>query len=56
MQRVEDCWEGEEDDHEFISKEYISIGMRSFGETKSKIMRVYAQSGQYRTIVEVRNS
>ena len=37
------------DDHGFISKEYISIGM-SFGETKSKAMRVYAQSGQYHTI------
>ena len=43
-------------DHGFISKEYISIGMRPFGETKSKAMRAYAQSGQYHTIVEVRDS
>ena len=34
-------------DHEFISKEYISIGMRPLGVTKSKTMRAYAQSGQY---------
>ena len=26
--------------------------MRPFGETKNKAMRTYAQSGQYRTIVE----
>ena len=32
------------DEHEFISKEYISIGMRPFGETKNKAIRVYAQS------------
>ena len=43
-------------DHGFISKEYISIGMRPFGETKSKTMRAYAQSGQYHIIVEVCNS
>ena len=30
--------------------------MRPFGETKSKVMRAYAQSGQYHTIVEVRDS
>ena len=29
---------------------------RPFGETKSKIMRAYAQSGQYHTIVEIRGS
>ena len=34
-----------EDDHGFISKEYISIGMRPFGETKSKAMRAYTLSG-----------
>ena len=28
-------------DHEFITKEYISIGMRPFGEAVSKTMRVY---------------
>ena len=38
-------------DHEFISKEYISIGMRPFGEAQSKAMRAYAQSGQYHTVV-----
>ena len=38
-------------DHELISKEYISIGMRPFGKTKSKSMRVNAQRGQYHTIV-----
>jgi len=45
-------------DHEFISKEYIFIGtsMRPFGEAQSKAMRAYAQSGQYHTIVEVRDS
>ena len=40
----------------FISKEYISVGMRHFGEAQSKARRVYAQSGQYRIIVEVRDS
>ena len=30
-------------DHEFISKEYISIGMRPFWEAQSKVMRVYAR-------------
>ena len=34
----------------------ISIGMRSFGETQSKAMRAYAQSGQYHTILESRDS
>ena len=41
-------------DHEFISKEYISIGMMLFGEAQSKAMRAYAQSGQFHTIVESR--
>ena len=31
-----------EDDHEFISKEYISIDTGYFGEIKHKITRVYA--------------
>ena len=43
-------------DHGFIIKEYISIGTRSFGEAKSKVLRAYIQSGQYRTIVEDRDS
>ena len=47
---------GREFDHEFISKEYIFIGMRSFGEAQSKAMRAYAQSGQYHTIVEICDS
>ena len=34
----------------FISKEYISIGMRHFRAIKSKAIRAYA--GQYHTIVE----
>ena len=38
-------------DHGFISKEYIYIGMRPFGEAESKAMRAYTQSGQYHTIV-----
>jgi len=42
-------------DHGFISKKYISIGMRCFGEAQSKVMRAYAQSGQYHSIVEVRD-
>ena len=37
----------------FINKEYISIGMRRFGETKSKDMRAYAQSGQYHTMLGI---
>ena len=43
-------------DHGFISKEYISNGMRPFGEAQSKAVRAYAQSGQYHTIVKVRDS
>ena len=43
-------------DHEFISNEYISTGMRPLEEIKSKVMRAYTQSGQYRTIVEIRDS
>ena len=35
-------------DHRFIIKEYISIGMRHFGEA----MRAYVQSRQYHTIVK----
>ena len=31
-------------DHGFISKEYISTGMRPFGKTKGKVMRANAQS------------
>ena len=59
---VEDCWERSPtstnlgNDHGFISKEYISIGTRHFGKVQSKAMRAYAQNGQYRTIVEVRDS
>ena len=30
------------------------MGLRPFGETQSKAMRAYAQSGQYHTIVESR--
>ena len=33
-------------DHGFIGKEYISIGMRPFREAKSKATRAYAQCGQ----------
>ena len=43
-------------DHGFISKEYISIGTRPFGEAQNKVTRPYAQSGQYHTIVESRVS
>ena len=43
-------------DRGFISKEYISIGMKPFGETKNKSMRDYAQNGQYHAIVEIRDS
>ena len=42
-------------DHGFISKEDISIGMRPFGEVQSKAMRAYAQSVQYHTMIEVCN-
>ena len=34
----------------------ISIGMRPIGEAQSKVMRAYAQSGQYHTTVESRDS
>ena len=34
----------------------ISVGMRPFGETKSKATRAYAQRGQYHTIIEIRGS
>ena len=34
----------------------ISIGMRPFGEAQRKAMRAYAQSRQYHTIVESRDS
>ena len=37
-------------------KEYIFIGMRPFGEAQSKVMRAHAQSIQYHTIVESRDS
>ena len=36
--RGEDCWEGVPN-HEFINKEYISIGMRSFGEVQRKVLK-----------------
>ena len=42
-------------DHGFISvRNTNSIGMRPFGESQSKAMKAYAQSGQYHTIVESR--
>ena len=40
----------------YINKEYISIGIRPFGENKSKAWKANAQSRQYHTIVEVRDS
>ena len=40
----------------FISKEYNSVGMRSFGETQSKAMRAYGQSRVDNFIVEIRDS
>ena len=40
----------------FISKKYIFIGTGPFGKTKSKTTRAYAQSGQYHTIEESRDS
>jgi len=43
-------------DHGFISKEYISISTRPFGKTKNKTMKAYAQSRQYHTIMEGRDS
>ena len=36
-----------------MCKEYISIGMTSFGEVQSIAVRAYAQSGQYHTIVGI---
>ena len=52
---VEDCWEGvprrliKGEDHGFISKQYISIGMRPFRKTKStsKVMRAYKWTISY---------
>ena len=44
-----------ENDYEFISKEYISIGMTPFGLAQSKAMRAYAQSKQYHTIMKSRD-
>ena len=43
-----------ENNHEFINKEYSphSIGTRPFKEVKNKVIRAYAQSGEYHTIVE----
>ena len=32
------------------------VGMRPFGEAQSKATRAYTQSGQYHTIVEIRDS
>jgi len=43
-------------DHEFISKKYIFIGTRSFVEVQNKVMRAYAQSKRYHTILESRYS
>ena len=37
-------------DHGFISKEYISIGMRPF---KGSSKKTYAQSGRYFTTMEI---
>ena len=60
--RGEDCWICDQSptlaksgkDHGFISMGTISIGLRPFGvKPKSKAMRVYAQSGQYHTNVEI---
>ena len=39
-------------DHEFIIKEYSQHWLMPFGQAQSKIIRAYAQSGQYHTIVE----
>ena len=40
-----------------LSMEYIFIDMmRHFEKAQSKVMRVYAQSGQYRTFVEAHDS
>ena len=45
-----------QDDHEFVNEEYIFIHTRSFGKSQNKAMNRYAQSGQYHTIVESRES
>ena len=47
---------GVEDDHAFISKKYYFQWYEALREMKSKDMRVYAQSGQYHTIVNNRDS
>ena len=39
-------------DHEFISEEYYLHWYEAFWEAQSKVMRGYAQNGQYHTIVE----
>ena len=57
LHNLEDCWEGSPtlanlgNCHCFISKEYIPIGTRPFREAQIKVMRAYAQSGQYPTFV-----
>ena len=38
-----------------ISKDYYLHWYETLGETKSKVMRAYAQSGQYHTIIECRD-
>ena len=44
------------EDHGFISEEYYLNWYETFrGEAQSKVMRAYAQSGQYHTIVESRD-
>ena len=35
-----------------LGRNTLFIGTRHFGETQSKSMRAYVQSGQYHTIVE----
>ena len=40
-------------DHGFIIKEYSLHWREPFWEAQSKAMRIYAQSGQYHTIVEI---
>ena len=39
--------------HEFVSKEYISISTRYFEKNKSKVTRAHTQSGQYHSTVEI---
>ena len=39
-------------DHEFIIKEYSLHWLMPCGKAQSKVIRAYAQSGQYHTIVE----